>query len=95
MSRSKKLVREFKGVLTGALMGFIYKALKGDRSGAAKIRDAAVDIDPHLEQQFDELEKSIEKTAKVTAKHVKHLDPERQKDLKKLAKAWESKYSKK
>jgi hypothetical protein len=95
MSRSKKLVREFKGVMAGALAGFIYKYLKGDRSGAARIKDAAVDVDPHLEKQFDELEKSIEKTAKVTDKHVKHLDPERQKDLKRLAQKWESKHSKK
>ena len=94
MSRSKKLVREFKGTLTGALAGFIYRALKGDRVGANKIKNAAIDLAPSVEASFRDLEKSVAQHAKNSEERIKKLSPERQAHIRRLAKQFESKYVK-
>tara|TARA_B100001250_G_scaffold360030_1_gene337290 strand:+ start:59 stop:343 length:285 start_codon:yes stop_codon:yes gene_type:complete len=91
MSRSKKLVREFKGTLTGALAGFIYRALKGDRAGASKIKNAAVKLDPSVQKHFDDLQKHVQKQMKDTERTISKMSPEDQKDLARMAKKWESK----
>jgi hypothetical protein len=94
MSRSKKLVREFKGVLSGALAGFIYRHLKGQTSQANKIKDAAVALDPSVERHFQDLQKHVEKQVKDTQKTISRMSPEDQKDLERLGKKWESKHLK-
>ena len=48
MSQSKKLVREFKGALTGALAGFLYRSLRGEKSRANKIKNQASQMDPSV-----------------------------------------------
>jgi len=94
MSRSKKLVREFKGTLAGALAGFIYRSLKGDRSGANKIKSAAISLAPSVEASFRDLEKSVAQHAKDSEKRIKKLPADQQANIRRLAKKFESKHVK-
>ena len=92
MSQSKKLVREFKGALTGALAGFIYRALRGEKSKANKIKNQASQMDPSVAKEFEKLQKLVDKGAAEAEKTISKLPKEKRDRIEKLAKAFESKH---
>ena len=94
MSQSKKLVREFKGALTGALAGFLYRSLRGEKSRANKIKNQASQMAPSVAKEFEKLEKIVNKSKADAQKAISKLPPEKRAEIERMTKHFESKHIK-